>query len=100
MKPSKGAPPSRRKNYKDTDSALTGGKKEFIMRSKIKRMKMPPKMEPIEKIDYEAYFEKAWNESMPSKKKSIKQMSSGKPNFKDIRQNKTDRAVLTKGMKK
>jgi hypothetical protein len=37
---------------------------------------------------------------MPNIKKSRKQMREGKPNFRDVRQEKADRAVLTKGMKK
>lgn len=91
MKASKGAPPSKRT-----------GKGGYSLMKKKEIMAMPKmrKMEPLKKIDYEADFEKAWNESMPSKKKSVKQMASGKPNFKDIRQEKADRAVLTKGMKK
>lgn len=68
----------------------------------IKSMPMPKmkNMEPLKKIDYEGDFEKAFNESLPSKKKSRKQMMSGKQNFRDVAQNKADRAVLTKGMKK
>ena len=58
------------------------------------------KMEPLKKIDYENDFEKAFNEYLPSKKKSRNQMSTGKQNFRDVAQNKADRAVLTKGMKK
>jgi hypothetical protein len=91
MKASKGAPPSRRT-----------GKGGYMLMKKKEIMAMPKmrKMEPIKKIDYEADFDKAWDESMPNLKKSRKQMSEGKPNFKDIRQEKADRAVLTKGMKK
>jgi hypothetical protein len=90
-KPSKGAPPSGR----------TGRGGYSIMKTRDK-MEMPKmrKMEPIKKIDYEGDFEKAFNESLPSKKKSRQQMASGKQNFRDVAQNKADRAVLTKGMKK
>ncbi len=91
MKASKGAPPSRRT-----------GKGGYMLMEKKKMMAMPKmkKMEPIKKIDYEADFDKAWDESMPNLKKSRKQMSEGKPNFRDVAQEKADRAVLTKGMKK
>lgn len=90
-KASNGAPPSKRT-----------GKGGYRLMKEQKIMAMPKmrKMEPIKKIDYEADFDKAWDESMPNLKKSRKQMSEGKPNFKDIRQEKADRAVLTKGMKK
>ena len=59
-----------------------------------------PDMKPLKKIDYEGDFEKAFSASLPSKKKSRKQMASGKENFRDVAQNKIDRSVLTKGMKK
>lgn len=72
----------------------------LMKKQKIMAMPKMKKMEPIEKIDYEADFEKAFNESLPNLKKSRKQMSEGKPNFRDVRQEKADRAVLSKGMKK
>jgi hypothetical protein len=91
MRASKGAPPSKR-----------SGKGGYMLMKTKKIMAMPKmkKMEPIEKIDYEADFEKAFNESLPNLKKSRKQMSEGKRNFRDVVQEKADRAVLSKGMKK
>ena len=70
---------------------------------KEKKMMPMPKFKEqklIEKIDYEGDFEKAFNESLPNRKQSRKQMMGGKKNFRDVAQEKADRAVLTKGMKK
>lgn len=96
---SKGVPPSRRKPVDRKIDADTG------MMYEVKPMKMMrmPKMrniEPLKKIDYEGDFDKAFNASLPNRKQSRKQMMSGKQNFRDVAQNKADRAVLTKGMKK
>lgn len=91
---SAGAPPSRRTG-RGAYSVMK--KMEPMAMSQNKKMM---KMEPLKKIDYENDFEKAFNKYLPSKKKSRNQMSTGKQNFRDVAQNKADRAVLTKGMKK
>lgn len=72
MKASKGAPPSKRT-----------GRGGYMLMKKMQMKAMPKmrKMEPIEKIDYEGDFEKAFNESMPTLKESRKQMREGKSNF-------------------
>lgn len=90
-KASKGAPPSKRT-----------GKGGYALMKEIKSMPMPKmkNMEPLKKIDYEGDFEKAFNESLPNRNQSRKQMMGGKQNFRDVTQNKLDRSVLTKGMKK